>query len=96
MGEACSAHGEGRGVYRVLILRERNHLQDPGVDAMIILGWICSKWNVVLWTGLSRLGIKTVGNCECGNKPSGSIKWGEFLDWLLKKDCAVWSELVSK
>ena len=35
--------------------------------------------------------------CECGNEPSGSIKCGEFLDWLrtgqlLKKDCAVWSE----
>jgi len=37
------------------------------------------------------------GTCECGNEPSGSIKCGEFLDWLrtgqrLKKDCAVWSE----
>jgi len=20
------------------------------------------------------------GTCECGNEPSGSIKWGEFLD----------------
>ena len=35
--------------------------------------------------------------CECGNEPSGSVKCGEFLDWLqsgqfLKKDCAVWSE----
>ena len=37
------------------------------------------------------------GICECGNEPSGSIKCGEFLDWLktgylLKKDSAVWSE----
>jgi hypothetical protein len=22
------------------------------------------------------------GTCECGNEPSGSIKCGEFLDWL--------------
>jgi len=20
--------------------------------------------------------------CECGNEPSGSVKCGEFLDWL--------------
>ena len=37
------------------------------------------------------------GTCECGNEHSGSIKCGEFLDWLrsgwlLKKDCAVLSE----
>jgi hypothetical protein len=23
-----------------------------------------------------------VGTCECGNEPSGSIQYGEFLDWL--------------
>ena len=21
-------------------------------------------------------------SCECGNEPSGSMKYGEFLDWL--------------
>jgi len=27
--------------------------------------------------------------CECGNEPSGSVKCGEFLDYLiLKKDSA--------
>jgi len=42
MGEACSACGESRGVYRVLVekLRERDHLGDPGVDGRIILRWI--------------------------------------------------------
>jgi hypothetical protein len=25
-------------------LNERNHLGDPGVDGMIILGWIFKKW----------------------------------------------------
>ena len=33
------------------------------------------------------------GYCECGNEPLGSIKYGEFLDYLrtghlLKKDSA--------
>ena len=37
--------------------------------------------------------------CECGNEPSGSVKCGEFLDWLqtsqlLKKDSAPWSKYV--
>ena len=39
--------------------------------------------------------------CECGNEPSGSVKCGEFLDWmktgqLLKKDSAPWSKQVRK
>ena len=29
---------------------------------------------------------------ECGNEPSGYVKCGEFLDWLLKKDYAPWSK----
>ena len=38
--------------------------------------------------------------CECGNEPSGSVKYGEFLDQLqtsqlLKKDSAPWSKQVS-
>ena len=37
------------------------------------------------------------GTCECGNEPSGSIKCGEFIDYLktglrLKKDCTAWSK----
>ena len=34
--------GESRGVYRVWWgnLREREHLEDPGVDGRIILRWI--------------------------------------------------------
>ena len=37
--------------------------------------------------------------CGCGNEPWGSVKYGEFLDWLqtsqlLKKDSALWSEYV--
>jgi len=36
-----------RGAYRVLvgILRERDHLEDLGVDGSIILRWIFRKWD---------------------------------------------------
>ena len=39
--------GEKRDVYRVLLgnLRERDHLEDPGVDGRIILRWSFMKWN---------------------------------------------------
>jgi hypothetical protein len=39
MDRACSAYGEGKGIYRVWweILRERDHWGEPGVDGSIIL-----------------------------------------------------------
>ena len=37
--------GESRGVYSVLV-RERDHLEDPGVDGRIILRWIFRKIGV--------------------------------------------------
>ena len=57
----------------------------------------------MLGYGLDKAGSgwgQVAGTCECGNEPSGSIKFGEFLDQLqtgqlLEKDCAVWSEQVS-
>jgi hypothetical protein len=62
-------------------LRERDHLKDLGVDGKIILKWIFKKWDVGAWNGLIcfRREIRG-GACECGNKPSGSIKGGKFLD----------------
>jgi hypothetical protein len=50
------------------------------------------------WTGSSWLRTGTDGgHFECGNEPSGSIKCGEFLDYLkpgqlLKKDSVPWSK----
>ena len=32
----------------------------PGVDGKIILRWIFRKWDEVVWTGSSWLGIGTV------------------------------------
>jgi hypothetical protein len=50
------------------------------LDGRIILRWIFRKWDVGVWTGSSWLRIGTGGRHLCGNKPSGSIKCGEFLD----------------
>jgi hypothetical protein len=32
-------------------LRERDHLENPGVDGRIILRWIFKKWDMGAWTG---------------------------------------------
>jgi hypothetical protein len=61
-------------------LRERDHFEDPGIDGRIILRRIFRKWDVGVWTGSSWLRIGA--GCEFGNEPSGSMKCGEFLDWL--------------
>jgi hypothetical protein len=42
-------------------LRERDHLEDKGVDRRIILRWIFRTRNVGVWTGSSWLRIRTVG-----------------------------------
>ena len=64
MGGTCSAYrGKGeayRGFY-LRNLRERDHLEDSGVDGRIILRWIFRKWDVGAWTGLSWLRIGTGG-----------------------------------
>jgi hypothetical protein len=64
-------------------LRERDYLEDQGVDERVILRvrWIFRKWDVVARSGSVWLRIGTGGGtCECGNKPSGSIKCVEFVD----------------
>jgi len=42
-------------------LRERVHLEDPGVDWRIILRWIFRKWDVGVWNGSIWLRIGTGG-----------------------------------
>jgi hypothetical protein len=42
-------------------LRERDHLQDPGIDRRMIVRWIFRKWDIGVWTGSSWLRIGTAG-----------------------------------
>jgi len=42
-------------------LRERGHLEEPGVDGRIILRFIFRKWDVGVWAGSIRLRIGAVG-----------------------------------
>jgi hypothetical protein len=52
----------GRETQRILWgnIRERDYLEDPGVDGRIISRWNFRKWDGV-WTGLIWLGIFTGG-----------------------------------
>jgi len=42
-------------------LRERDHLEDPGLDGRIVLRWISRYWGVGSWTGSIWLRIGTGG-----------------------------------
>jgi len=45
-GGACSTYvGEEHTGFLYGILREREHLQDRGIDGKIILKWIFRKWD---------------------------------------------------
>ena len=61
-------------------LRERARLEYLGVDWRIILKCIFKKLEREAWNGSSWLGIGTGGGRDVVN--TGSIKRGEFLDWL--------------
>jgi len=64
MGGACSAYGgEERRIqgFGWGNLRERDHLEFPGIDGRIILRWILGNWDVGVWTGSSWLRIETGG-----------------------------------
>jgi hypothetical protein len=59
MGRACGAYGERRGVHRVLVGKPEG--TRPDVDMRIILRWILRKWEGVVGTGWSGIGIGTGG-----------------------------------
>jgi hypothetical protein len=83
MGGACSADGEERGVYRVLVGkpegkrplgRPRRRWEDNIRMDLREVG--CGGMD---WIGLAQ-DRQVASNCECGNELSGSIKRREFLD----------------
>jgi hypothetical protein len=61
MGEACSTYGREKEVHTVFwwgSMRERDHLEGPGIDGRVILRCILRKWDGG-WTGLFWLRIGT-------------------------------------
>jgi len=57
LGGACSTYvGEERRIQALVgNLRERDHLEDPGVYGRIILRWIFRKWNGgMVWIDLAQ------------------------------------------
>jgi hypothetical protein len=64
MGRACSTNGrEARHIqgFDGGNLKERNHLENPGIDGRIILREIFRKWDVGVWTGLNWLRVGAGG-----------------------------------
>jgi hypothetical protein len=71
-------------VYRGFLwgkVRERNHLEDTGVDGRIILKWVFEK--CVGGHGLNQYGSgygQVAGSSKRGNQPSASTKSAKFPD----------------
>jgi hypothetical protein len=64
-------------------VREKDHLEDPGVDGRIILRWIFRKWDGDMeWIDPAQDRKGVAGTYECGNESSGSRKCREFLEEL--------------
>jgi len=62
MGGACSSYGAEVHIrFWLGDLRERDKLQDLGVDGRIILKWLLKQWDVGAWTGFIWLRIGTGG-----------------------------------
>jgi len=57
--EYVACVGEKRGIYRVLVGKPegKRPFGRPRIDGRIILRWIFRKWDVGVWTGLSRFRI---------------------------------------
>jgi len=63
MGGSYDTYARQNSACRFLVRRpkEREHLEDLGVDRRIILKGIFKKWDEEAWTGLLYLRIGTVG-----------------------------------
>jgi hypothetical protein len=55
VGRECDTYGGGKRCIEGFggeNLRERDHLEDGGIDGRIILGWIVRKWIRMACSGL--------------------------------------------
>ena len=66
-------------------LKEKDNLEDPGIDERVIAIWIFSILNrggvactALIWLTVGAGGVF----CACGIESWGSIQSGEFLDYL--------------
>jgi len=57
-------------------------LEHLGTDGRIISKWILREWGWKVTGCMWPAQILVVGCCERSNGPSGSIMYGEFLDWV--------------
>jgi hypothetical protein len=57
--------------------KERNHLENLGVDDKIILKWIFKKSDVEMYSICPR---RKTGSCKCYNERPDSIECGEYVD----------------
>ena len=68
MGEACSTYGGAGEVHKVFWLgdlKDRDRLENLGVDVRIILRWMTKQWDGEAWIGLIWMRIGTGSELLC-------------------------------
>ena len=78
--------GERRVAYRIVVAKHerRRPLGKPrkSWEDNIKMDLQEGGWRGMDWVLLAQDKGRAAGSCEQNNKPSGSLKCGEFLDWL--------------
>ena len=62
-------------------LKNRDYLEDLGIDGWTILTRILVKYDGKLWTGFIWLRVELLDCCEHGNEPSGFIYCKDCLNY---------------